>query len=184
MPGGHVATDSFFNRWSKRKLDQAAVSEGEVIEASDSGDKALPSDLPSESDSELSTTLTRNQTASPAESVPEESFATENALSTLLVSASAELKKQALRQLFFNGEFNQVDGLDDYDGDYHALKPLASELAQIVREWLIDVDPSNVDLIPEHQSEHPNNHNHFAHHQPIMPRDRMDEDETILLDKK
>ncbi|WP_332397763.1 DUF3306 domain-containing protein [Vibrio metschnikovii] len=179
-----MATDSFFNRWSKRKLHQATVSEGEVIEASDSGDKALPSDLPSESDSELSTTLTRNQTASPAESVPEESLATENALSTLLVSASAELKKKALRQLFFNGEFNQVDGLDDYDGDYHALKPLASELAQSVREWLIDVDPSNVDLIPEHQSEHPNNHTHFAHHQSIMPRDRMDEDETILLDKK
>ncbi|WP_217539852.1 DUF3306 domain-containing protein [Vibrio metschnikovii] len=175
-----MATDSFFNRWSKRKLDQAAVSEGEVIEASDSGDKALPSDLQSESDSELSTTLTRNQTASPAESVTEESLATENALSTLLVSASAELKKKALRQLFFNGEFNQVDGLDDYDGDYHALKPLASELAQSVREWLIDVDSSNVDLIPEHQ----NNHNHFAHHQPIMPRDRMDEDEAVWVDKK
>ncbi|MBC5830116.1 hypothetical protein [Vibrio metschnikovii] len=95
-----MATDSFFNRWSKRKLDQAAVSEGEVIEASDSGDKALPSALPSESDSELSTTLTRNQTAYPAESVPEESLATENALSTLLVSASAELKKRRYGSFF------------------------------------------------------------------------------------
>ncbi|MDA3138949.1 DUF3306 domain-containing protein [Vibrio metschnikovii] len=179
-----MATDSFFNRWSKRKLHQATISEDVSIDKLGSDDKTLPSALQPESDSELSTTLTRNQTASPAESVTEESLATANEISTLLVSASAELKKKALRQLFFNGEFNQVDGLDDYDGDYHALKPLASELAQSVREWLIDVDPSNVDLIPEHQSEHPNNHNHFAHHQPIMPRDRMDEDETALLDKK
>lgn len=175
-----MATDSFFNRWSKRKLHQATVSEDVSIDESGSDDKTLPSALHPESLSELPTTLTREQTAYPAESVTEESLATANELSTLLVSASAELKKKALRQLFFNGEFNQVDGLDDYDGDYHALKPLASELAQSVREWLIDVDPSKVDLIPEHQ----NNHNHFAHHQPIMPRDRMDEDETILLDKK
>lgn len=96
-----MATDSFFNRWSKRKLDQATVSEDEVIEASDSSDKALPSDLQSESDSELSTTLTREQTAYPAESVAEESLATANELSTLLVSASAELKKQALRLMPF-----------------------------------------------------------------------------------
>ncbi|WP_217513270.1 DUF3306 domain-containing protein [Vibrio metschnikovii] len=179
-----MATDSFFNRWSKRKLHQVTASEDVSIDESGSDDKRLPSTLQPESLSELPMTLTCEQTAYPAESVTEESLATANELSTLLVSASAELKKKALRQLFFNGEFNQVDGLDDYDGDYHALKPLASELAQSVREWLIDVDPSNVDLISEHQSEHPNNHNHFAHHQPIMPRDRMDEDETILLDKK
>lgn len=179
-----MATDSFFNRWSKRKLDQVTASEDVSIDESGSDDKRLPSTLQPESLSELPTTLTCEQTASPAESVTEESLATENALSTLLVSASAELKKQALRQLFSNGEFNQVDGLDDYDGDYHALKPLASELAQSVREWLIDVDPSNADLIPEHQSEHQNNHNHFAHHQPIMPRDRMDEDEAVWGDKK
>ncbi|EKO3675919.1 DUF3306 domain-containing protein [Vibrio metschnikovii] len=179
-----MATDSFFNRWSKRKLDQATISEDVSIDKLGSDDKTLPSALQPESLSERPTTLTRDQTTCPTGLVADESIATENALSTLLVSASAELKKKALRQLFFNGEFNQVDGLDDYDGDYHALKPLASELAQSVREWLIDVDPSNVDLIPELQSEHQNNHNHFAHHQSIMPRDRMDEDETALLDKK
>nr|WP_237666003.1 MULTISPECIES: DUF3306 domain-containing protein [unclassified Vibrio] len=179
VPGGHVATDSFFNRWSKRKLDQATVSEDVSIDGSGSDDKTLPSALQPESLSERPTTLTRDQTTCPTGLVADESIATENALSTLLVSASAELKKKALRQLFFNGEFNQVDGLDDYDGDYHALKPLASELAQSVREWLIDVDPSNVDLIPDHQD----NHNHFAH-QSVMPRDPMDEGEPTLLDKK
>ncbi|WP_332398416.1 DUF3306 domain-containing protein [Vibrio metschnikovii] len=175
-----MATDSFFNRWSKRKLHQATVSEDVSIDGSGSDDKTLPSALQPESLSERPTALTRDQTTCPTGLVADESIATENALSTLLVSASAELKKKALRQLFFNGEFNQVDGLDDYDGDYHALKPLASELAQSVREWLIDVDPSNVDRLPDHQDDN----NHFAHHQSIIPRDRMDEDETALLDKK
>ncbi|EKO3626640.1 DUF3306 domain-containing protein [Vibrio metschnikovii] len=174
-----MATDSFFNRWSKRKLHQATISEDVSIDGSGSDDKTLPSALQPESLSERPATLTRDQTTCPTGLVADESIATENALSTLLVSASAELKKKALRQLFFNGEFNQVDGLDDYDGDYHALKPLASELAQSVREWLIDVDPSNVDLIPDHQD----NHNHFAH-QSVMPRDPMDEGEPTLLDKK
>ena len=171
-----MATDSFFNRWSKRKLHQATISEDVSIDELDSNDKTLTSALQPESLSELPTTLTRDQTAYPAESVAEANLATENTLSTLLVSASDELKKKALRQLFFNGEFNQVDGLDDYDGDYHALKPLASELANTVREWLVD----RVNSKPDQQDKE----NDFAHHQSMMLCEPMGEQDSTLFDEK
>ncbi|EKO3556041.1 hypothetical protein M3930_000423 [Vibrio metschnikovii] len=56
-----MATDSFFNRWSKRKLHQATISEDVSIDKLGSDDKTLPSALQPESLSERPTTLTRDQ---------------------------------------------------------------------------------------------------------------------------
>ncbi|GAL19238.1 hypothetical protein JCM19235_2661 [Vibrio maritimus] len=37
-------------------------------------------------------------------------------------------------------EFNVVDGLNDYDHDYSAVKPLATEVAETLRGWVKDVE--------------------------------------------
>jgi hypothetical protein len=49
---------------------------------------------------------------------------------------SRALKRRALRRLFAGDKYGIRDGLDDYDLDYRTkLKPLASELAQRMRQW-------------------------------------------------
>ncbi|MEZ9232713.1 DUF3306 domain-containing protein [Vibrio amylolyticus] len=45
------------------------------------------------------------------------------------------IKKAALRKLFLSEEFNQLDGLNDYDQDFSAVQSLSSEVAQTLREW-------------------------------------------------
>lgn len=46
------------------------------------------------------------------------------------------LRRRALRRMFSGEQYGIRDGLDDYDDDYRArLKPLASELAQRLRQW-------------------------------------------------
>ncbi len=58
-------------------------------------------------------------------------------LAQLLVStASEEVKKLALRELFSSGEFHAVDPLDDYAHDYRAVKNLSAEVSQTLRQWL------------------------------------------------
>lgn len=59
-----------------------------------------------------------------------------NAMSQLLASdASAELKKRALRSLFFSGQFSEVDPLNEYHQDFSQIKPLSSEIAGTLRNW-------------------------------------------------
>jgi hypothetical protein len=48
---------------------------------------------------------------------------------------SQGLKRRALRRLWHTGNYNVRDGLDDYDGDYSQLQPLAREAAQRLRHW-------------------------------------------------
>lgn len=59
-----------------------------------------------------------------------------NAMSALLASDVApELKKQALRSLFFSGQFNEVDELNDYAQDFSQMKPLSADVASKLRNW-------------------------------------------------
>jgi hypothetical protein len=62
-----------------------------------------------------------------------------NAMSKLLASkASPELKKRALRSLFFSGQFSEVDPLNDYQQDFSQVKTLSSEIADTLRRWSIE----------------------------------------------
>lgn len=133
---------SFLSRWSQRKLDENkdeleldalpesnevdAVSEGnaesevereqaEHEECSAEGEKSLNSEVP-EKPEELS-------------------------VSQLLANPEVDkaVKKAALRKMFMSPEYNVVDGLNDYDHDYSAVKPLASDVAETLRGWIKNV---------------------------------------------
>ncbi|ASI90918.1 DUF3306 domain-containing protein [Vibrio mediterranei] len=133
---------SFLSRWSQRKLDENkdeleldalpesnevdAVSEGnaesevereqaEHEECSSKGEKSLDSEVP-EKPEELS-------------------------VSQLLANPEVDkaVKKAALRKMFMSPEYNVVDGLNDYDHDYSAVKPLASDVAETLRGWIKNV---------------------------------------------
>ncbi|GEM79648.1 DUF3306 domain-containing protein [Vibrio superstes] len=59
-----------------------------------------------------------------------------NAMSALLASDVApELKKRALRSLFFSGQFSEVDELNDYNQDFSQIKPLSADVASKLRNW-------------------------------------------------
>ncbi|MDN3714749.1 DUF3306 domain-containing protein [Vibrio breoganii] len=59
-----------------------------------------------------------------------------NAMSALLASDVApELKKRALRSLFFSGQFSEVDELNDYAQDFSQIKPLSADVASKLRNW-------------------------------------------------
>ncbi|MCG3728400.1 DUF3306 domain-containing protein [Vibrio cincinnatiensis] len=125
-----MATDSFFHRWSKRKLHQ---KEDENLLLPLENDLSAPLHIEEDKAGEA-TEVQREHTSSPP---------SEETLSALLLSqASQEIKKSALRTLFFNGEFNERDRLDDYDDDYHNQTNLANELSQSLREWFDDSQTS------------------------------------------
>ncbi|NAW60170.1 DUF3306 domain-containing protein [Vibrio sp. V38_P2S17PM301] len=121
-----VATDNnpFFSRWSRRKLDpqsQAAdehgVNQTEVTE--NASDVPVMEQVPDDS----------------PDKDPQETR--DLSVAELLVSgATAATKKAALRKLFLSGEFSEVDRLNDYDHDYSAVKPLSTDVAEKLREWL------------------------------------------------
>lgn len=105
---------NFIHRWSKRKL------EGELEQdCAPQIAESEPSPKP----------LTTEQLA--------ETQVSDTSVATLLASqAEAAVKKAALRQLFLSGEFSEIDGLNDYDHDYKAVKSLSSEVAEKLRDWM------------------------------------------------
>ncbi|MEF1253952.1 DUF3306 domain-containing protein [Vibrio sp. M260112] len=115
---------SFLSRWSQRKLD-AQGSEPELVESGES------TNLPDNADSslELAPDIPEQQSAEASES--------ELSVASLLTSeVESAVKKAALRKLFLSGQFSEIDGLNDYDHDYKAVKNLSSEVASKLREWV------------------------------------------------
>ncbi len=117
--------DSFLSRWSKRKIDnnddvQETVKD-EVLEPPKAVELEQIDDL-----SDVS--ITQNDET-------EDKEKPESIASLLASQAAKETKKAALRKLFLSGEFSEVDRLNDYDHDYSSVKPLASEVAQQLRQW-------------------------------------------------
>ncbi|GAD89316.1 hypothetical protein VHA01S_018_01040 [Vibrio halioticoli NBRC 102217] len=90
-----------------------------------------------------------------SEDVEDEERKQGNAMSALLASDSApEIKKRALRSLFFSGQFSEVDELNDYHQDFSQIKPLSSEVASKLRHWTTEkanqlsedlIEPSTAD---------------------------------------
>jgi hypothetical protein len=54
---------------------------------------------------------------------------------------SSALRRKALRRLWATGDYNVRDGLNDYDHDFKAaMKPMAAEMADKVRQWTKKVE--------------------------------------------
>jgi len=126
--GAQVAT-SFLSRWSKRKL------EGEEAEQpSESVEPTITADVP-ESTEDDSPVVESTENTVVTEST--EATESEGGVAGLLASeAESAVKKAALRKLFLSGEFSAVDGLNDYDHDYKAVKSLSTEVASKLRDWM------------------------------------------------
>ncbi|RTZ16838.1 DUF3306 domain-containing protein [Vibrio aquaticus] len=131
---------NFLSRWSQRKLErdeaEETVESGYVEETQaelDNQTSELAQELESSSDTDS------NQAASSTEE-------SEPTIAALLASeAESAVKKAALRKLFLSGEFNAVDGLNDYDHDYKAAKSLSSDVASKLRDWMNDTEEEKAD---------------------------------------
>jgi hypothetical protein len=123
-----VAT-SFLSRWSKRKLEgDEAEQPSESVELTTTADI-----LESTEDDSLVVESTESTVATESTETPEP----EGGVAALLASESeSAVKKAALRKLFLSGEFSAVDGLNDYDHDYKAVKSLSTEVASKLRDWM------------------------------------------------
>lgn len=64
---------------------------------------------------------------------------------------SSGLRKRALRRLFSATHYGIRDGLDDYDDDYRqTLQPLASEVADRLRNWTRQAEDTDDDASQAH----------------------------------
>ena len=144
-----MVNDSFLTRWSKRKLEgekDAQVEDAKAGLETDSVNTDAAIDLTSEhrTDENLSSDVEALQEGSEPQS-----------LASLLTSeADKDIKKAALRKLFFGGEFSEVCRMNDYAQDFSALKPLSPEVAKTLRGWLKE-STENPEQQEEFESEQP-----------------------------
>ncbi|WP_277432461.1 DUF3306 domain-containing protein [Vibrio sp. 1180_3] len=108
-------TKGFLSRWSLRKLSEAEAEPESEIEPS--GEESI--DL----------CITQEEETASSDN--------ENSIATLLTStAEASVKKAALRQLFLNGDFSEIDMLDDYNQDFNQVSNLSTEAVAKLRDWM------------------------------------------------
>lgn len=138
-----VTENSFFSRWSQRKL---TAESDQLLDTT----KSLNSEpVQAEPIANQSSVETKSGLVSDAVEQPHSAENEEPSVASLLVSdASQELKKAALRKLFLSGEFSEVCMLDDYNADYSNTATLTTQVAQTLRQWCNEVETT-----PEVQSE-------------------------------
>ncbi|MDT8794319.1 DUF3306 domain-containing protein [Vibrio cholerae] len=142
--GGLVVTENtFFSRWSQRKL---TAESDQLLDTT----KSLNSEpVQAEPITNQSSVDTKSGLVSDALEQPHSTENEEPSVASLLVSdASQELKKAALRKLFLSGEFSEVCMLDDYNADYSNTATLTTQVAQTLRQWCNEVETT-----PEVKSE-------------------------------
>lgn len=138
-----VTENTFFSRWSQRKL---TAESDQLLDTT----KSLNSEpVQAEPIANQSSVDTKSGLVSDALEQPHSTENEEPSVASLLVSdASQELKKAALRKLFLSGEFSEVCMLDDYNADYSNTATLTTQVAQTLRQWCNEVETT-----PEVKSE-------------------------------
>lgn len=138
-----VTENTFFSRWSQRKL---TAESDQLLDTQKSLDSQPVQEEPIESESAVET---ESGLESHSLEQPHSAENEEPSVASLLVSdASQELKKAALRKLFLSGEFSEVCMLDDYNADYSNTATLTTQVAQTLRQWCNEVETT-----PEVKSE-------------------------------
>ncbi|TXY74472.1 DUF3306 domain-containing protein [Vibrio cholerae] len=142
--GGLVATENtFFSRWSQRKLTE------ESDQALDTTKSLNSEPVQAEPTTNQSSVDTKSGLVSDEVVQPHSAENEEPSVASLLISdASQELKKAALRKLFLSGQFSEVCMLDDYNADYSNTATLTTQVAQTLRQWCNEVETT-----PEVKSE-------------------------------
>ncbi len=138
-----VTENSFFSRWSQRKLTAESDQALDTTKSLNS-EPVQAEPIANQSSVETKSGLVSDEVVQPHSAENEEP-----SVASLLVSdASQELKKAALRKLFLSGEFSEVCMLDDYNADYSNTATLTTQVAQTLRQWCNEVETT-----PEVQSE-------------------------------
>ncbi|GHX48531.1 hypothetical protein VCSRO64_1823 [Vibrio cholerae] len=138
-----VTENSFFSRWSQRKLT------AESDQALDTAKSLNSEPVQAEPIANQSSVETKSGLVSDEVVQPHSAENEEPSVASLLVSdASQELKKAALRKLFLSGEFSEVCMLDDYNADYSNTATLTTQVAQTLRQWCNELETT-----PEVKSE-------------------------------
>lgn len=122
---------SRLERWSRRKrgLDAEPTSHAaaETTPAAPPPDESAPVDEPAahDADAPLDDTLPDPESLPPGSDFSR----------YLQEGVSQVLRRRALRRLWQAEHYQVRDGLDDYDGDYSQLEPMAREVAEQLRHW-------------------------------------------------
>ncbi|MDF2152210.1 DUF3306 domain-containing protein [Vibrio sp. CAU 1672] len=154
---------NFFERWSARKLKgqddgkpdsgknaEVVVAEPSPAEAVTGGEHGVPAQ------DTQSPSVADNPQVADSEGI---------SVAALLASgAKASVKKAALRKLFLSPEFNELDGLNDYDHDYSQVKSLSAEVAEKLRDWI---------------QEEPEEHEESNDAEPSAEHSSDDDDESV-----
>lgn len=132
---------NFFSRWSQRKLEgeQKQVEQSELSQPIEqSGEQGLESEQsqPESVPAQDPQSEVLGESGLEAEQGLESEQSEPSVASLLASEAESAVKKAALRKLFLSGEFSAVDGLNDYDHDYKAVKTLSSDVAEKLRDWM------------------------------------------------
>lgn len=121
---------NFLTRWSKKKFDSHQPVEAQNAELdTHKADDNRPS-VETSTDTDLEQNAKQESAAGHDESVA----------SLLTSQVEASVKKAALRKLFMSGEFNTLDGLNDYDHNYKEVGTLSSQVAAQLRGWISNED--------------------------------------------
>ncbi|MEZ8102561.1 DUF3306 domain-containing protein [Vibrio bivalvicida] len=118
---------SFFNRWSKKKLEGESASQDEPFVDIEQDVVETESEIAGEPEAAIEQS---------SQEVEAEGHSETNIASLLTSQAESAVKKAALRKLFLSGQFSEVDGLNDYDHDYKAVKSLSSDVTEKLRDWM------------------------------------------------
>lgn len=167
--------NSFLSRWSQRKLEEQSEQQAEPEVSTDEGEQAELSAAEDDVVQDAPTDSLEPETEVKAET--ETTADTEDgelSISQLLANTEVDraVKKAALRKLFMQPEFNVVDGLNDYDHDYSAVKPLATGVAETLRGWVKEIDEK---LEPE---EDPQNSTTLTSSDAERNAERVDSDDS------
>lgn len=138
-----VTENTFFSRWSQRKLTAESDQALDTTKSLNS-EPVQAEPIANQSSIETKSGLVSDEVVQPHSAENEEP----NVASLLVSDASQELKKAALRKLFLSGEFSEVCMLDDYNADYSNTATLTTQVAQTLRQWCNEVETT-----PEVQSE-------------------------------
>jgi hypothetical protein len=118
--------DNFIGRWSRRKRDNQQTPEPSAPEPSAAGEIAAEADTSADVAAPVvDDTNAAERPLTDADMAPVESLDGDSDYAPFLSEGvSSELRKAALKKLFFSGKFAARDGLDDYDDDFTYFEPL------------------------------------------------------------
>ena len=142
-----MSTGGFLSRWSKRKLaaSLAAASEPAAAEAGATAHAAarVVADPAAEPPASVAREA-QDRAAIEAALPPVEDLTLASDFTAFLKEEVSEsLRRQALKKLFADPHFNQMDGLDIYIDDYSIADPIPPSMMEKLkhaREWLSETE--------------------------------------------